>query len=176
MKMKSLFALLLLLPTLALAQTIRYENSAFSADFPAGAGFTAVKADTQPSTLKGGETITLYQYSVGGNNDNVSYLVMISDYPSGYGQGDVLGQVMSGSLSVCTNQTNFQRTAAYIGDLPANQFSFKCNDEKNSWFYVIRDAVVYINGTLRLTQLIYVNKEMDFYSAVLFFNTVRVKH
>ncbi len=182
MKTKLILSLFLLLPTMLLAQLIsnqsktHYSNSAFSADFPTGTG---VKTGIDPVALKSGGSTPLYQYWTEVDNDHISYMFMVADYPSGYitSLSEALEQSFQGAISTCTDRQSFSRTTGYIGDVLGNQAQFKCNDEKNKAFFAFRNAIVYINGTARLYQAIFVNQiDQDSSTAIAFFNSVQVVH
>jgi len=117
----------------------------FSVQFPAG----DIKHDTEPVTLQGSDTSTLYEFWVEASDGNVSYLVMYNDYPPAYandGADAVLGRTRDGAMK---GKTLLSDIAINLNGVPGREFTAK--DDK--WNYTVRQ---FLKGK-RLYQLIIVS-------------------
>ena len=168
--------------TLASAQTstqtptpTHYDNSWFSADYPSG----PVVETSEAIPFKDGTTGTMYEYSVETDGGKTAYLVMINNYRPDQAQNsadNVLASTKAGALKSCTDRSNYSESKSSIGGVYANAFQFKCNDEKDHFFFYVRQGVKWFGDHYRLYQVIYVNgSDQDPSKGVTFTYSVIVK-
>jgi hypothetical protein len=132
----------------AVGQQMQPYSSAdgrFSVQFPTG----EVKHDTQPVSLKGSDSSTLYEFWVEQADGNVSYMVMYNDYPANYandGPDAVLARTRDGAVK---GKTLVSDMAINLNGIPGREFTAK----DDTWNFTVRQ---YISGK-RLYQLIVVS-------------------
>lgn len=127
------------------SQTYTSDEGRFTVQFPAG----EVKHDTATVNLKAGDSTTLYELWVEAGEDNVSYMVMYSDYSADYATGDpqtVLAGTRDGAVK---GKTLLSDMAIELNGVPGREFTSK--DDK--WNYTVRQ---FLSGK-RLYQLIIVS-------------------
>ena len=136
-------------PSAAVGQQMQPYSSTegrFSVQFPAG----DIKHDTEPVTLQGSDTLTLYEFWVESADGNVSYLVMYNDYPPAYandGADTVLARTRDGAMK---GKTLLSDIAINLNGVPGREFTAK----DDNWNYTVRQ---FLSGK-RLYQLIIVSK------------------
>lgn len=136
-------------PSAAVGQQMQPYSSTegrFSVQFPAG----DIKHDTEPVTLQGSDTSTLYEFWVESADGNVSYLVMYNDYPPAYandGADTVLARTRDGAMK---GKTLLSDIAINLNGVPGREFTAK----DDNWNYTVRQ---FLSGK-RLYQLIIVSK------------------
>ncbi len=141
----SLLAMISLVGYRAGAQSYTSNDGRFSVFFPGG----APKQESQAINLKGGGTSTLYQFWTELDSNNVSYMVMYSDYSAEYANGDpqaVLASTRDGAVSGKTLLTD---NAISLNGVQGRAFTAK----DDNWNYSVRQ---YLKGK-RLYQLIVVS-------------------
>ncbi len=118
----------------------------FTVQFPGG----EVKQDTQPITLQGTDTSTLYEFYTESADGNVSYMLMYNDYPAAYandGSDAVLARTRDGAVK---GKTLLSDMAITLNGIPGREFTAK----DDTWNFTVRQ---FISGK-RLYQLIVVSK------------------
>jgi hypothetical protein len=126
-------------------QSYSSDDGRFSVQFPVG----EVKHDTESVDLKGGGTTSLYEFWVEKGEGFVSYMVMYSDYPADYANGDpqtVLAGTRDGAVK---NKTLVSDIVISLNGVPGREFTAK----DDNWNYTVRQ---YLKGK-RLYQLIVVS-------------------
>lgn len=131
----------------AAAQTQNYssDEGRFSVQFPAG----EVKHDTEQVTLKGGGTTTLHELWVEKSEGSVSYMVMYSDYPEDYANGDAQSVLEGTRDGAIKGKTMISDMAITMNGVPGREFTAK----DDHWNYTVRQ---FLKGK-RLYQLIVVS-------------------
>ena len=117
----------------------------FSVQFPAG----DIKHDTEPVTLQGSDTSTLYEFWVEASDGNVSYMVMYNDYPSAYANDGAEAVLVGTRDGAVKGKTLLSDIAISMNGVPGREFTAK--DDK--WNYTVRQ---FLKGK-RLYQLIIVS-------------------
>ncbi|MDR3754994.1 MAG: hypothetical protein P4K93_12240 [Terracidiphilus sp.] len=118
----------------------------FSVQFPAG----QVAQESEPITLQGGGSSTLYEFSLSSADGNFAYMVMYNDYPASYaneGPDATLVRTRDGAVK---GKTLLSDMAINLNGVPGREFT--CKDD--NWNFTVRQL---LQGK-RLYQLIIVSK------------------
>lgn len=125
-------------------QSFTSTEGRFTVQFPG-----TPKQQTEPLSLGGGGSSTLYQYWVEMDDSNISYMVMYNDYPADYATGspqDVLAATRDGATKDKTVTSDVEIS---LSGVPGRAFTCKDKD----WSYVVHQ---FLKGK-RLYQLIVVS-------------------
>jgi hypothetical protein len=121
------------------------NDGRFTVQFPAG----TIKQDTQPVTLQGSDSSTLYEFWVELEDNNVSYMVMYNDYPPNYANDSAANVLVRTRDGAVKDKTLTSDTAINLNGVPGRAFT--CSDDK--WNYSVHQ---FLKGK-RLYQLIVVS-------------------
>ncbi len=101
------------------------------------------KPETQLITLKGGEKVTLYQFSISLDNDNVTYMVMYNDWPPNYANGPAQTQLKAsrdGSVaSAGAGAKLLSDSVINLNGVPGRAFTVQNND---GYHFTARDYLM----------------------------------
>lgn len=133
-------------PVVQPMQPYTSSDGRFFVQFPG----VEVKHDTQPISLQGTDTSTLYEFWTESADGNVSYMVMYNDYPAQYandGSDAVLARTRDGATK---GKTLLSDMAISLNGVPGREFTAK----DDTWNFTVRQ---FLSGK-RLYQLIIVSK------------------